>query len=99
MIRWLTPFALAFAVVSAFTLYSVKYDTRLIDERARQLERLIEAAESDIALLKAEHATLARPERIERLARRHLQLAPLAPAQLGAVGDIPWRAAEGGRTP
>ncbi len=83
--------ALGLALAAAVGLYMIKYDTRLIDDRVHRLERQIEAAESDIGLLQAEHATLTRPDRIEKLARLHLGLAPLAPGQIGAVGDIPWR--------
>ncbi len=63
-------FSAAFlALSSAFLLYGLNYDTRLVEARVNTLERDANRARSDIAVLKAERAHLARPERIEALAR------------------------------
>lgn len=61
--------ALAFALVSAFALYGINYDTRQLERRVQTKERAIKKARRDIAILKAERAHLGRPERIEPLAR------------------------------
>lgn len=65
----LTLAASFLALSSAFLLYGLTYDTRLIDQRVQMAERAAERARSDIALLRAERAHLARPERIEPMAR------------------------------
>ena len=67
--RTLTAAAVCLALSSAFLLYGLNYDTRLIEARVHDNERLAEQARTDIAILKAERAHLARPERIEALAR------------------------------
>jgi cell division protein FtsL len=61
--------ALAMTLASAFLLYGLNYDTRLLESRVQAQERAIEQARSDIAVLKAERAHLGRPDRIEPLAR------------------------------
>jgi cell division protein FtsL len=63
-------FAAAFlALSSAFLMYGLAYDTRRIEQRVQAAERAADRARSDIAILRAERAHLARPERIEPLAR------------------------------
>lgn len=57
------------ALASAFLLYGLNYDTRQVEARVQQAERAANSTRSDIAVLKAERAHLARPERIEPLAR------------------------------
>ncbi|WP_334146162.1 cell division protein FtsL [Hyphomicrobium sp.] len=78
----LTVSAAFLAISSAFLLYGLSYDTRLIEARVAAQERLAERARSDISVLKAERAHLARPDRIEPLARAQ-GLAPATDAQIG----------------
>jgi cell division protein FtsL len=68
------------AVASAFALYVLKYDTRRMEARVRALERTVQEVQGDIARLQAERAHLARPERLEPMARA-LGLAPIGPRQ------------------
>lgn len=63
-------------LVSTFALYALKYDTRQLETKVQTLERTLEKTESDVTVLKAERAHLARPERLEPLAR-DLGLAPV----------------------
>jgi cell division protein FtsL len=69
MIRFLALMSAFLTLGSAFALYAIKYDTRRLEAQVQTDERSIERLEGDIAVLKAERAYLARPERIERLAR------------------------------
>jgi len=61
--------ALFLAIASAFLLYSLNYDSRLLAAKVQAQEQYAEKLRGDIAVLKAERAHLARPERIEPLAR------------------------------
>lgn len=81
------------AIASAFLLYGLNYDTRLMEARVHEVERKAEIARSDIAVLKADRAHLSRPDRIEPLARAQ-GLRPTTPGQL-AQSD----AAHSGATP
>jgi cell division protein FtsL len=71
---------LILALASAFALYVLKYDARRMEVRVRTLERSLDEAQEEIAQLRARHAHLARPERIEPLARA-LGLAPIRTQQ------------------
>ena len=76
----LTIAACFLALSSAFLLYGLTYDTRLIEQRVQAFERTAERARSDIAVLRAERAHLSRPERIEPMARAQ-GLRPTEPRQ------------------
>ena|SRR5438477_6198609 len=67
-------------LASAFALYAIKYDTRRLEVRVQAQERALEKAESDVTVLTAERAHLARPERLEPMARL-LGLAPITSGQ------------------
>lgn len=58
----------------AGVIYQVKYDARGVDGGLTQLAEQIEKERESIAILKAELSLLSRPDRIERLARKHLSL-------------------------
>lgn len=83
-------------IASAFALYAVNYETRGMADAVRAKERDLEKAQRDIAILKAERAHLARPDRIAAEARkiglapaRHGQFAPYsAPDPINSVGDL-----------
>jgi cell division protein FtsL len=101
--RWLRVSTLASAalmLLCAFGLYAIKNDTRLALDHKRSLDQRIVEQEAAIAVLKAEKATLTRPERIEQLTKRHLSLAPMQPGQIAVMADLPWREPElGAATP
>jgi cell division protein FtsL len=69
------------AVASAFVLYAISYETRRLELLVSVQGRTIEKTRLDIAVLRAERAYLARPERIEELARK-IGLAPIDPRQV-----------------
>ncbi|MDX2158610.1 MAG: hypothetical protein SFW09_19085 [Hyphomicrobiaceae bacterium] len=69
MSRLLTLGAGAMTIAAAVALYAMKFDTRRVEGEVHGLERAIEKAASDIAVLKAERAYLGRPDRIDTLAR------------------------------
>ena len=69
MLRSVNAVLMLLVASAAFALYAIKYDARRIDADVAQIERRMERLEDDIAVLKAERAHLARPVRIEKLAR------------------------------
>lgn len=85
-------------IAAALSLYAIKYDAGLEATRLATLTAKVEAAESEIALLKAEKANLTRPARIERLAKALPRLRPLQPGQLGSLDALPWKDATPGET-
>jgi cell division protein FtsL len=85
-----TALAVLLAVVAAVALYAIAYDTRRLEARVHALEKTAERAESDIAVAKAELSHLARPERIEPLARAQ-GLAPPTRQQFVTEDRLPRR--------
>jgi cell division protein FtsL len=73
--RLLNVTAFFFAISSALLLYGLNYDTRRLEAEVQAKERVAERARDDIAVLKAERGTLARPDRIDTLAQQ-IGLAP-----------------------
>jgi cell division protein FtsL len=98
MQRWINWILVAVTLASAVGLYAIKYDTRRLESKVQGLERALEKAENDVTVLMAERAFLARPERLEPLARA-LGLAPITGRQyLWADGSraSPLQRGEGG---
>ena len=87
--------ALVLALASAFLLYDINYDTRLLESRVQGAERAIEEARGDIAVLKAERAHLGRPERIAPIASAQ-GLRPATEQQLAASPEEALTRALGG---
>lgn len=71
---------LLLVLASVLGLYALKYDARQLETRVQVQERTLEKLENDVAVLEAERAHLARPERIEPLARA-LGMAPIGSRQ------------------
>lgn len=79
------------AVASAVGLYAIKLETRVVAAEVARLEAAIAAQEAEMVVLKAELANRTRPDRIAKLARKHLGMKPLSPVQLGQLDKLPWR--------
>lgn len=95
------PLSILAAVASAVGLYAIKLETRVVAAGVARLEAAIAKQESGMVVLKAELANRARPDRIAKLARKHLGMKPLSPAQLDQFDKLPWRegvVAEGRQT-
>ncbi|MEQ8824921.1 MAG: septum formation initiator family protein [Filomicrobium sp.] len=73
-------------LTSAFALYAVNHDTRKLEAGVAAQEKTIEKVQKDIAILKAERAHLARPERIGKEARE-LGLVPANRNQFTGYAD------------
>jgi cell division protein FtsL len=85
--RLLTLSAVFLALSSAFLLYALNNETRLLESEVQVQERTAAQLRSDIAVLKAERAHLARPERIAPIAR-DMGMVPPGPAQLADADAI-----------
>lgn len=95
MFRFATVGTVLLAVASAFVLYAMSYETRRLELHVNAQVRTVEKTNLDIAVLRAERAYLARPDRIETLARQ-IGLGPIEPHQ---YETIPAAAAPSGRQP
>jgi cell division protein FtsL len=75
-------------VALAYVIYQVKYEARTLDERIVVLRKQIDDERDSLAVLRAEWSLLNRPERIERLAKKYLKLAPVRPQQLVILDEV-----------
>jgi cell division protein FtsL len=86
-------------LVSVLALYAIKYDARQLEARVQGQERALERAQADVAVLTAERAHLARPERLAPFARQ-LGLKPIESRQFLRLEAMPagHSAQEGSRS-
>jgi cell division protein FtsL len=74
--------------------YDLKYKTRKLEVRARDLVTELQDESDFLALMRAEVSYLSRPERIEDMARKQLKLEPISQAQL-----VLWKTIVAGQSP
>ena len=89
--RILNVLAVIALVVAAVMVYRIKYDATLHAEHAAKLKRQISQEVDAVAVLKAEWAFLARPDRIQALALQHLDLKPIEQSQTVKLASLPAR--------
>ena len=93
MIRFLNILAIAALIGSAVYAYTIKYETIYRAEQINKMKHDIQAEHDAIGVLRAEWAHLARPERIQELATKYLDLQPLSLKQIVAASALPDKAA------
>ncbi|MHA1517208.1 MAG: cell division protein FtsL [Alphaproteobacteria bacterium] len=91
MLRFVNICLVLGLVALAYGIYQVKYEARALDERIVVLGKEVEKERDALAVARAEWSLLNRPERIERLAKKYLELAPAQPAQLVILDEVTER--------
>ena len=91
MLRFVNICLVLGLVALAYGIYQVKYEARALDERIVVLTKQIEKERDALAVARAEWSLLNRPERIQRLAEKYLQLAPAQPRQLVILDEVTER--------
>ncbi len=90
MLRYLNVLAIGALVGSAVYAYSIKYETILYSEQIVKIQHQINAENDKINMLRAEWSYLMRPERLQTLSDRHLDLQQLAHSQIIlSANDMP----------
>lgn len=92
MLRFLNIVAIVALVGSAVYAYSIKYQTSLQAEQILKMKHEITAERNAIAVLRAEWSFLTRPERLQQLSDRYLDLQQLGVNQIVSASAIPDRA-------
>ncbi|HYH71132.1 MAG TPA: hypothetical protein VEX16_07480 [Methyloceanibacter sp.] len=88
MLRFVNICLVLALVALAYVNYQVKYESRGIDEEIVSLNKKIEDERDAIAVLRAEWSLLNRPERLQRLAQKHLKLGDAQPRQLLTLESV-----------
>jgi hypothetical protein len=78
-------------VLAAAYVYRIKFDSTVQAERLAKIRSELLHERDRIAALRAEWGELDNPARIEPLAKRYLQLKPIAPAQFDSLDQLPDR--------
>ena len=73
----------------SYGLYQLKYEVRDLERRADELADRIETDSNAIKVLSTEYSYLARPERLQSLSDRFLDLASPAADQITTPADLP----------
>jgi cell division protein FtsL len=91
VIKLLHVIAIGALVSSALYAYTIKYETTLEAEQLQKVRMKAQRERDAIAVLKAEWQYLNRPDRVQALADRHLDLQPFSVTQVVRISDIPNR--------
>lgn len=94
MLRLLNMMVVAILVLAAAWVYEIKYASTQQAERVAKLRIEIRQERDAIAALRAEWAALTNPDRIQRLALRHLHLRPIEALQFDKLDGLPERPPE-----
>jgi cell division protein FtsL len=89
--RLINVLAVLLLIGAAATVYKIKYQATWQAVEVERLNRQIEREKVSINILKAEWAHLIRPDRIQNLAEKNLDLKPADPRQRIALIDLPVR--------
>ena len=92
MLRFLNIAAILVLVGSAIYAYSIKYQTSYRAEQIVKTKLEIKAEHDAIAVLRAEWSFMTRPERVQQLADRYLDLQPLTADKIETARELPERA-------
>jgi len=95
ILRLLNLVVICGLVLAAAYVYRIKYDSTVQAERLAKLRSEVRQERDRIAAMRAEWEQLDNPERIEALAKRFLQLQPIAPTQFDTLDRLPERPLQG----
>jgi cell division protein FtsL len=84
---------LALVALASIGTFELKYRVQAQEQELTKLDRQIQRDRDDIQVLRAEWAHLNDPSRLADLARRHLDLAPVAGVQMVGFEMLPARPA------
>jgi len=91
ILRILNLIVICALVLAAAYVYRIKFDSTKQAERLARIRSEVRHERDTIAALRAQWGELANPARIEALAKRYLQLKPVAPTQFDTLDRLPDR--------
>lgn len=91
MITRLFSLVLVLLLTGSVGLYLLKYEVKSIEQELAQTQAEIQKTKERLTVLKAEWSFLNRPERIEALTRKHLDLSPSHGETIQALSSVPDR--------
>jgi hypothetical protein len=97
ILRVLNFLVIGALVLAAAYVYRIKFDSTVQAEHLAKLRSEMRHERDRIAALRAEWGQLDNPARIEALAKRFLQLKPIAPTQFDSLDRLPERPSDDAR--
>jgi len=94
ILRVLNIVVIVALVLAAAYVYQIKFTSTVQAERLAKLRSEVRHERDTIAALRAEWGEFDNPARIETLAKRYLQLKPIAPTQFDTFDHLPDRPAQ-----
>ena len=94
MIRISTLAWVGLVAVAGFGVFQLKHEVQALEDEMFRLNRAVLAEQKAIHVLRAEWSYMNRPERLQSLAARHLDLQPVQPGKIVALADLPVRNAD-----
>jgi cell division protein FtsL len=91
MIKVINAMLVVAVLFSAAKLYRLEHETRGLERTIVKIERDIEQRKEEHKLLRAEWASLTRPERIQKLAVEKLKLQPVRVDQIVTPAELAAR--------
>ena len=91
ILRLLNFIVIGALVLAAAYVYRIKFDATVQAEKLAKLRGEVRHERDDIAALRAQWGQLDNPDRIQTLAKRYLQLQPIAPTQFDTLDHLPDR--------
>jgi cell division protein FtsL len=78
-------------LTAAYVLYSLEHSIRGVERQISRTNSAITNEKEMIGLLSAEWSSLIRPERLQRLAEKHLKLKRISPDQFAKINELSVR--------
>jgi cell division protein FtsL len=88
ILRVLNLLVIGLLVLAAAYVYRIKFDATVQAERLAKLRGEVRHERDEIAALRVQWGQLDNPARIETLAKRYLQLKPIAPSQFDSLDHL-----------
>lgn len=86
--RFVQVFFVAATIIVSVVVYALKFDTGRDAVAIAELKREIAREKDNLSVLRAEWSLLNQPDRLQRLAKKYLDLKPLKPAQPASLDKI-----------
>lgn len=91
ILRILNLVVIGALVLAAAYVYRIKFDSTVQAERLAKIRNEVRRERDRLAALRAQWGELDNPARIEALAKRYLELKPIAPTQFDSLDHLPPR--------
>ena len=91
ILRWTTLLWLVSFAVAVGLVFQIKYAVQHLEDQLAYAQARIHNDREALHVLRAEWSYLNQPQRIARLAKRHLEMIPLTAPQIGQIASLPPR--------